>query len=145
MAAQTISAQTTRNSNDEEKFLDTVQFLEENPLDETAREIRKWALRYSQDIDNPFCEKLSSIFFAMEVRGEVMSQYLMKAAVFHLEQDGKKYDSNDAQLAALTSALIVYEKILEKEKSAKYKKFDELVKLKNKNQLMGAVKSAKCK
>lgn len=137
--------QDVKEQSDKKKFLTAVQFLEENPLDETAQETRKWALRYSQDIDNPFCEKLSFIFFAQEVRGEIMSQYLMKSAAFHLEQNGEKYDINDAQLAALTSALNVYEKILENDASAKYKKFDDLVILKNKNQLIKTVKSAKCK
>lgn len=142
---QTALSQNIEKQEEEARFIKAAQSLEDDPLGETAKETRKWALMYSQNVDYPFCDKLSTIFFAAEVRGEVMSQYLIKAGSYHLEQNGKKYNINNGQFAALASALTVYEKIIEKDSTAKYKQFDELIKFRNNNQLMKFVEYAKCK
>lgn len=145
IANQPGFSQVSETPDEKKKFIETVQFLEENPLDKTAKEKRKWALPYAQNVDYPFCGKLSTLFLADEVRGEVLAQYLMKLAAFELENQGKDYDINKAQLAGLESALRVYEKIVEKEPSSKYERFDKLIKLKSKNQLMRVVEAAKCR
>ncbi|MCD9188529.1 MAG: hypothetical protein LUM44_19075 [Pyrinomonadaceae bacterium] len=139
------NAQTNENRDEKQLFIEAVRFLEENPLGEKSVETRKWALKYSQGVDAPTCDQLLFLFFPKEVRGEVMSQYMMKVAAFELEQTGKKYNVNDAHVAGLESALKVYEKIIEKEPGAKYKKLDSLVQLKNKNQLGNFVKNSNCK
>lgn len=145
LTAQFNKAQTNENVDEKARFIEAVQFLEENPLGEKSIETRKWALKYSQDVDAPTCEKILFLFFPSEVRGEVMSQYMMKVAAFELAQSGKKYNVNDAHLAGLESALKVYEKIIAKESNAKYKTLDSLVQLRNKNQLGNFVKNSNCK
>lgn len=149
--SSTNESQVAENKNnnkvqgDNEKFIETVQFLEENPLDEKAKEKGRWALKYSENIKTPNCDTITKLFLTMEVRGEVITQFIIKKASFELENSEKKYDINDAQVAALESAAKVYEKIIKAEPSAKSERFDNLLDLKNKNQLADFVKDAKCK
>ena len=145
ITAQFSNAQTNENRSEKDVFIEAVQFLEENPLAEKSKETRKWALKYSQDIDYPTCDKILFLFSALEIKGEVMAQFMMKLASFELEKSGKKYNINDAQIAGLESALKVYEKLIEMDKSAKFTKLDSLVDLKNKNQLGAFVKNSNCK
>lgn len=138
-------AQDFENQEEKENFLNAVQTLEENPLDEKAKELRKWAMSYSERIDGPFCFKIASLFYAAEVRGEVIGQYIIKVEAFHLENNRKKYDKDLAQVAALKSALNVYQKVKQADSSATYSKFERLLKIKNEGRLDKFVKSAKCK
>lgn len=145
ITAQFVSGQSLQSQNEKDKFIAAVQSLEDAPVGETAKETRKWALEYSQEVKYPFCDEISFLFFAPEIRGEVMSQYLMKLAAFELENPGGKSEANAAQAAGLESALKVYEKIVKAVPKAKNRKLDSLVELRNKNQLMNFVKSANCK
>lgn len=145
ITAQFVSGQSLQNQNEKDKFIAAVQSLEDAPVGETAKETRKWALEYSQEVKYPFCDEISFLFFAPEIRGEVMSQYLMKLAAFELENPGGKSEANAAQAAGLESALKVYEKIVKAVPKAKNRKLESLVELRNKNQLMNFVKSANCK
>ncbi|HEY0051742.1 MAG TPA: hypothetical protein VGB68_20760 [Pyrinomonadaceae bacterium] len=145
VTAQFVGGQSLENQNEKDKFIAAVQSLEDAPAGETAKETREWALEYSQQVKYPFCDEISFLFFAPEIRGEVMSQYLMKLAAFELENPGRKSEANAAQAAGLESALKVYEKIVKAVPKAKNRKLDSLVELRNKNQLMNFVKSANCK
>lgn len=145
ITAQFVSGQSLQSQNEKDKFIAAVQSLEDAPVGETAKETRKWALEYSQEVKYPFCDEISFLFFAPEIRGEVMSQYLMKLAAFELENPGGKSEANAAQAAGLESALKVYEKIVKAVPKAKNRKLDSLAELRNKNQLMNFVKSANCK
>ncbi len=144
--SQTNKNQTnTQVPSDKEKFISTVQSLEENPFAETAKQNRSWALKYSEDIKYPTCDPILKLFLAKEVRGEVLTQFLIKLAAYELENSGKKYNTVDSHTVALASATNVYEKILKNNPSAKYGYFDALVDIKNKNQLAESLKDANCK
>lgn len=140
ITVKNISAQ----ENNKEKFLKAVVFLEENPLEEKAKETRKWAMPYSQEIDYPFCEKIAFLFMRTDVPGEVLSQYLIKLAAYDLENSEKNYDVNSAQKAGIESAIRVYEKILAKNPKSKSKTLDKFLLLRNRNVLDNFIKTAKC-
>ncbi|HMS39007.1 MAG TPA: hypothetical protein PKE69_02190 [Pyrinomonadaceae bacterium] len=135
----------TQVPSDKERFISTVQSLEENPFAETAKQNRSWALKYSEDIKYPTCETIFKLFLAKDVRGEVLTQFLIKLAAYELENSGKKYNTIDSHTVALASATNVYEKILKNDPSAKYGYFDALVDIRNKNQLSESLKDANCK
>ena len=129
---------------DQQKFIETVNFLEQQPLDKDAKERRSWAMRYSDKVDTKMCEKILGLFMIPETGGEMMSQYLLKLAAFKLENPGKKADENAAQTAALESALKVYEITLKLGAQVKIKKFEQFIIIRNNGKLADAVKAAKC-
>ena len=127
-----------------EKFIEAVKFLEQQPLHKDAKELRSWAMKYAYDVDTKMCEKILGLFMIPEVGGEMMSQYLIAAAAFKLTNPDQAKDENTAQVAALESALKVYEITSAAGSQVKLKKFEQLKTIRNNGKLADAVKAAKC-
>ena len=133
------------NKTEKEKFIETVKLLEQQPLHKDAKELRSWAMKYSEDVDTKVCENIFGLFMGENVGGELLSQYLIAMAAFKLSNPEKKADENAAQLAGLESAVKVYEITSATGSRVKLKKFEQLKTIRNSGKLADVIKAAKCR
>lgn len=144
----TISfGQKTKKQSNKEKFVQTVNFLEANPLDQKARDLRSWALKWSyntKEVTTVVCDNIFGIFLAKEVRGELLSQYLIKMTAYKLEDQKNRNDENAVQLAAMESVLKVYEKIIKDDPNSKVNVLDRILIVKDAGKLQDFIKNLEC-
>jgi hypothetical protein len=133
---------------DHQKLIKASHFLEENPLDKSAKAIRSWAFVWSADtkdvtviicgVGGPFMDK------KVKFGNELMSQYAIAMTAFKLEHPEKANDENAAQLAGVESALKVYEILLKDNPKGKADAVDALIVKRDKGELAAYVANADC-
>lgn len=133
---------------DKEKFIKAAQFLEENPLDKKAKDIRAWAFLWAADTKEAtavICGGTAGPFLDKKVKfgGEMLNQYTIAMVAYKL-QNPTSTDENAAQLAGVESALKIYEKLVADKPKAKSKTIDDLIVKRNNNELAKFVADADC-
>jgi hypothetical protein len=117
--------------NNKKQFIETVKYLEKNPLAEDAKAKMSAAMQYSEKVNTLECDKVGLLFLENPVAGEVIGQYMIALALFSVENPKSK-NVKTAQFSALESALKVYQIVLQKKEESRTKRLDLLV-LKSKN------------
>ncbi|MEZ5429357.1 MAG: hypothetical protein R2747_24120 [Pyrinomonadaceae bacterium] len=147
LTAQTILAQ-SQGEKDRENLIKASKFLEENPFDKDAKNIRAWAFTWAaetKDVTVIVCGGTAGPFLDKKVKygGELLNQYLIAMTAFKL-QNPDNADENAAQLAGVESALRAYEKMIAEKPKGKSDKIDELVAKRNSGELAKWVADADC-
>lgn len=130
LASSTLGFMGRESQNDEvSTLIASAKFLEENPLDKRAKDLRRKAVEWVIATD-----KVSVIICPGITRGleekykytsEIFGQYTIGMAAFKLANSGK--DENSAQVAGYESALRSYEVILKQQPKAKHAYLDDLL------------------
>ena len=130
LASSALGFMGRESQNDEvSTLIASAKFLEENPLDKRAKDVRRKAVEWIIATD-----KVSVIICPGITRGleekykytsEVFGQYTIGMAAFKLANSGK--DENSAQVAGYQSALLSYEAILKQQPKAKHAYLDDLL------------------
>lgn len=107
----------------------SAKFLEENPLDKRAKDIRQKAVEWIIATDKVSVVICPGITKGLEEKykytSEVFGQYTIGMAAFKLANSGK--DENSAQVAGYESALLAYEAMLKQQPKAKHAYLDDLL------------------
>ena len=127
LTAQKSFAQET----EKDKFIRAAKFLEENPLDKNAKDIRNWAFVWAaetKDVTAVICGGTAGVFLDKKLKfgGELLHQYTIGMVAYKL-QNPASTDENAAQLAGVESALRVYEKLVADKPKGKAKTIDDLI------------------
>ncbi len=144
LTAQKSFAQET----EKEKFIRAAKFLEENPLDKNAKDVRTWAFVWAadtKDVTAIICGGTASPFLDKKVKfgSEMLHQYTIGMVAYKL-QNPTSTDENAAQLAGVESALKVYEKLVADKPKGKSKTIDDLIAKRNNGELAKFVADADC-
>ena len=144
LTAQKSFAQET----EKEKFVRAAKFLEENPLDKNAKDVRTWAFVWAaetKDVTVIICGGTASPFLDKKLKfgSEMLHQYTIAMTAYKL-QNPTSTDENAAQLAGVESALRVYEKLVADKPKGKAKTIDDLIAKRNNGELAKFVADADC-
>ncbi|MGI9055997.1 MAG: hypothetical protein ACR2F2_09375 [Pyrinomonadaceae bacterium] len=144
LTAQKSFAQET----EKEKFIRAAKFLEENPLDKNAKDVRTWAFVWAadtKDVTVIICGGTASPFLDKKLKfgSEMLHQYTIAMTAYKL-QNPNGTDENAAQLAGVESALRVYEKLVADKPKGKAKTIDDLIAKRNNGELAKFVADADC-
>lgn len=133
---------------DKDKFIKAAKFLEENPLDKNAKEVRTWAFVWAaetKDVTAIICGGTAGPFLDKKLKfgSEMLHQYTIAMVAYKL-QNPTNNDENAAQLAGVESALKVYEKLVADKPKGKNKTIDDLIAKRNNGELATWVAEADC-
>lgn len=147
LTAQITFAQ-DKKQQDKENLIKAAKFLEENPLDKNAKNIRAWAFTYAaetEEVSVIICGGTAGVFLDKKVKfgSELLAQHTIAMTAFKLQNPDNK-DENAAQLAGVESALKVYEKLVADKPKGKSKTIDELITKRNNGELEKFVADADC-
>ena len=135
---------------DSEKFIKASSFLEQKPLDKTAKDLRAWAITYlanttevrfaicSSDLTKPLMDKTG------KYNAEIFAQYTIGMAAFKLANPERKADENAAQLAGFQSALSAYKAIVKQDPQAKTAAIDDVLAKSDKGKLLDLINTIGC-
>jgi len=139
-----------QQTSDREKLIKVAGLLEQKPLDNSAKELRSWAITYlattrdvrfvicSGDLTKPLLDKNS------KYGAEIFAQYTIGMAAFKLGNPDKKDDEDAAQIAGFKSALRSYKALVKLDPKAKTAGMDGLITKRDKNQLPSLVANVGC-
>ena len=118
-------------------LISSAKFLEQNPLDKRAKDVRRSAVEWIIATDK-VSVAICATFAARtgdkyKYSSELLGQYMIGMAAFKLTNAGK--DEASAQLAGYESALISYEAILKAKPKAKNSFMDELLTMRSEGTL----------
>lgn len=110
-------------------LIESARFLEQNPLDKKAKDVRRSAVEWVIATDKVTVNLCPGIMRNVEekykYRSEIFGQYMIAMAAFKLANPGK--DENSVQLAGYESTLLAYEAIVKEQPKAKHAFFDGLL------------------
>jgi len=114
-----------------QKLIKSVAFLEQKPLDNKAKDVRSWALKWIIETDKvsvTACSLLSSgVEPNYQYSGEIVGQYTIGMAAFKLAYPAKAKDEDGAQLFGVESALTAYASIIRTHPQSKSAFLDDLI------------------
>ena len=131
-----------------ETFIKAAKFLEQNPLDKQAKDIRKKAMTWLIVTDKVSVSVCSLIMTGVNQKykyGDLFSQYTIGMAAYKLTNPDKAKDEDAAQLAGVESAMLAYEAALKAEPKAQHAFMDDLLARRANNTLAEYVKANNCK
>lgn len=133
---------------DRDKFIKAAKFLEENPLDKKAKDVRTWAFVWAADtteVTAVICGGTAGPFLDKKLKfgSEMLHQYTIAMVAYKL-QNPTSMDENAAQLAGVESALKVYEKLVADKPKGKAKTIDDLIAKRDSGELAKWVADADC-
>ena len=141
----------TQNSerNEPEMLIKAARFLEQNPLDKKAKDIRGWAVGWIIATDKVTVNVCSLIISGVDKKykynTEVFGQYTIGMAAFKLANPDKAKDEDAAQLAGVESALVFYESIIREQPKVRHAFLDDLLAKRGQGELAKFVKENNCK
>jgi len=131
-----------------EALIKSANFLEQNPLDKQAKDMRKKALAWLITTDKVSVRLCSLIMNGVNDKykyGDLFTQYTIGMAAYKLSNPDRASDEDAAQLAGVESALVAYESALKAEPKAKNAFMDDLIAKRADNTLAEYVKANNCK
>lgn len=130
-------------------LIKAARFLEQNPLDKKAKDIRSWAVTWLIATDKVSVTVCSLIISGVDKKykysSEVFGQYTIGMAAFKLANPDKAKDEDAAQLAGVESALVSYESMLKEQPKAKNAFLDDLVAKRSTSEFAKFVAENNCK
>lgn len=147
MLAMAVPAMTQSDSQgkpstpeDRKRFVEITKKLEQDPLNESLRADRDWALKWLEDIPDinvTMCTPVLGDLGASRYRyaPQVGAQFGLGMATFIIEHPNQTTDLNAQYLAGVESALKVYSAILKARPNAKSEDLDELLDLQTQGKL----------
>ena len=136
------------NQAEHDKLIKVSHFLEANPLDKDAKNMRAWAFTWAADtkdvtviicgLAGPFMDK------KLKFGSEMLPQYAIAMTAFKLEHPDQAADENAAQLAGVESAIKVYEIMVKEKPKNKNDVVEGLIAKRNKGELAAYVAAADC-
>jgi hypothetical protein len=130
-------------------LINASQFLETQPLDKKAKDIRGKAILWVIQTDKVSVKACSLLLSGVEEKykysGDLVTQYTIGMAAFKLANPDKAGDDDAVQLAGVESAMRSYEAMLKTQPKAQHKFMDELVAKRSSNTLAEYVKANNCK
>lgn len=139
-----------KTETDSEKLIKAASFLEQKPLDESARGLRSWAITYiiaTDEVSVVLCGgDLTKPLFDKKYKygTELFGQYTIEMAAFKLRNPDKKDDENAAQLAGIESSLRAYEAIAKEKPKSKTAGIGDLIAKRDKGELKDLVYAVNC-
>jgi hypothetical protein len=116
------------------RFLSLTRKLEQNPLDKSLYEEKKWAKKWLEDIPDINVNICAPILFGMDFIREqnkytpqLSYQATFGSAAYIIEHPDKKGDTEAQFVAGVESALKSYSAIVKSDPQAKSKALDELL------------------
>lgn len=139
---------TAAQESDKERLIKAAKFLEENPLDKNAKDIRAWAFTWAaetKDVTVVICGGTASPFLDKKLKfgSEMLAQYAIAMTAYKL-QNPNSTDENAAQLAGVESALKVYEKLVADKPKGKAQTIEDLIAKRSSGELAKFVAAADC-
>jgi len=126
-----LSVRAVQKDDEVESFLKAAKFLEEKPLDKSAKELRGQALKWLIVTDKVSVSLCSLLISGSEKKykynAEIFNQYTLGMGAFKLSTADKAKDEEAAQLAGIESAIRAYEAILAEQPKAKSVLMDDLL------------------
>lgn len=131
-----------------EKLIKSVAFLEQRPLDNKAKDLRSWALKWiaaSDKVNVKVCSLLvSGVDKNYKYSGEIVGQYSIGMAAFKLAYPARANEEDAAQLYGVQSALTAYATILRTHPQNANAFLDNLVSKRNQGDFGKYVKDHNC-
>lgn len=132
-----------------ETLIKASQFLETQPLDKKAKDIRSKALLWIIQTDKVSVTACSLLVSGLEEKykysGDLVTQYTIGMAAYKLANPEKAGEEDAVQLAGVESAMRSYEAMLKTQPKAQHKFMDDLVAKRSNNTLAEFVKANNCK
>jgi hypothetical protein len=117
--------------NEPDLLIKAARFLEQQPFDKSAKDVRGWAIKWVIDTDKvsvTVCSLMvSGIDKKYKYSGEVFGQYTIGMAAFKLANPDRAKDEDAAQLAGIESTLTSYEAMVKAQPKAKNAFLDGLL------------------
>jgi hypothetical protein len=131
LTGSALSLRAVQKDDEVESFLKAAKFLEEKPLDKSAKDLRGRALQWLIVTDKVSVSLCSLLISGSEKKykygSEIYNQYALGIAAFKLSNPDKAKDEDTAQLAGIESAIKAYEAILAEQPKAKSVLMDDLL------------------
>jgi hypothetical protein len=131
-----------------ETLIKAARSLEQNPLDNKAKDIRSKAVMWiiaTDKVTVNICSLISSgVDKEYKYQSEVFGQYTIGMAAFKLANPSRASDEDAAQLAGVESALLSYESIIKAQPKSRNAFLDGLLAKRGEGQLAGFVKENNC-
>lgn len=132
-----------------ETLIKSSQFLETQPLDKKAKDIRSKSILWIIQTDKVSVTACSLLLSGLEEKykysGDLVTQYTIGMAAFKLGNPEKAGDEDAVQLAGVESAMRSYEAMLKTQPKAQHKFMDDLVAKRSDNTLAEYVKANNCR
>ena len=129
---QSDSQRAPSTPEERKRFLEITKKLEQDPLNESFRADRDWALKWLEDVPDINVSMCTPVLGDLGDSGyryapEVGAQFGLSMAAFIIEHPSQATDLNAQYLAGVESALHAYSAILKARPSAKSEDLDELL------------------
>jgi hypothetical protein len=148
-SAQDEAKRAPSTAEERQRFVALTHKLEQNPLDKSLYDDKKWAKQWLEDIPDVNVNICAPILFGLDFVKEqnkytpqLSYQATFAEAVFIIEHPEKKSDTTAQYLAGVESALKAYTAILKSEPSAKSKALDDLLEKQKQGKLGDFVRDA---
>jgi hypothetical protein len=132
-----------------QRFLSLTRKLEQNPLDKSLYDEKKWAKKWLEDIPDINVNICAPILFGMDFIREqnkytpqLSYQATFASAAYIIEHPDKKGDTETQFVAGVESALKSYSAIVKSDPQAKSKALDELLEKQKQGKLADFVHAA---
>ena len=132
-----------------QRFLSLTRKLEQNPLDKSLYEEKKWAKKWLEDIPDINVNICAPILFGMDFIREqnkytpqLSYQATFASAAYIIEHPDKKGDTEAQFVAGVESALKSYSAIVKSDPQAKSKALDDLLEKQKQGKLADFVHAA---
>lgn len=144
-----VSVSADQNESEPQTLIKSARFLEENPLDKKAKEVRRWAVSWIIQTDKVSVKVCSLIVGGLgkkyQYESELFGQYTIGMAAFKLANPEKAGDEDGAQLAGIESTILAYEAILKAQAKARNIFMDDLIAKRTNGTLADFVLANNCK
>jgi len=149
LAAQNEPKRAPSTAEERQRFLALTHKLEQNPLDKTLYQDKKWAKQWLEDIPDINVNICAPVLFGLDFIREqnkytpqLSYQATFGAAAYIIEHPDKKGDTTAQYLAGVESALKAYSAIVKSEPDAKSKALDQLLEKQKQGKLADFVRDA---
>ena len=148
-AAQDQPKRAPSTAEERQRFLALTRKLEQNPLDKSLDEDKKWARQWLEDIPDINITICAPILFGADFLREqnkytrpLSWQATLGEAAYVIEHPDKKSDATSQYIAGTESALKAYSAIVKSDPSAKSRALDDLLEKQKQGKLADFVRDS---
>jgi hypothetical protein len=149
LAAQDEPKRAPSTAEERQRFLALTRKLEQNPLDKTLYEDKKWARQWLEDIPDINVNICAPVLFGEDFlreqnkyTGQLSYQATFGEAAYIIEHPDKKDDTISQYIAGTESALKAYSAIVKSDPTAKSRALDDLLEKQKQGKLADFVRDS---